>query len=107
MHNARMSDAQDATQRTQTLGNARFARSYAKINLTLDVLGKRSDGYHELATVMQTIDLYDTICLSQTREPGVQIVCSRPELNTRDNLAVRAAEAICQRSAGWGYPPGA
>ena len=33
----------------------------AKINLTLEVLGKRPDGYHELATVMQAVDLYDII----------------------------------------------
>ena len=60
MHNARMSHAQ----RAQTSGDVCFVRAYAKINLTLDVLGKRNDGYHELATVMQTVDLHDTICLS-------------------------------------------
>ena len=35
--------------------------AYAKLNLTLDVLGKRDDGYHELETVMQQITLYDEI----------------------------------------------
>ena len=48
--------------------NIHFVQSYAKINLTLDVLGKRSDGYHDLMTIMQTIDLYDTICLSTIDE---------------------------------------
>lgn len=36
-------------------------RAFAKVNLTLDVLKKRADGYHELSTVMQTIDLYDEL----------------------------------------------
>ncbi len=75
----------------------RFIQSYAKINLTLDVLGKRLDGYHELATVMQTIDLVDTLCLTATSDGRVSIICSQPELSNEDNLAVRAAQAIRQR----------
>ncbi|HCI78919.1 MAG TPA: hypothetical protein DHW02_04445, partial [Ktedonobacter sp.] len=55
-------DSQDGTLSTC------FVRSYAKINLTLDVLGKRGDGYHELATIMQAVDLYDTLCLSTIPE---------------------------------------
>ncbi len=78
-------------------GSTLFVRSYAKINLTLDVLGRRADGYHELATVMQTIDLYDTICLTVTDEPGVRVASTRPELDGDDNLAVRAAQALRQR----------
>jgi 4-diphosphocytidyl-2-C-methyl-D-erythritol kinase len=74
-----------------------FIQSYAKINLTLDVSGRRSDGYHELATVMQTIDLYDTICLIASNEDRVRVLCSRPELSNDDNLAVRAAQAVRQR----------
>ncbi len=74
-----------------------FVQSYAKINLTLDVLGKRADGYHELATVMQTIDLYDTICLLATDEDRVSITCNRPELSNSENLVVRAAQQIRQK----------
>lgn len=74
-----------------------FIQSYAKINLTLDILGKRPDGYHDLASIMQTIDLYDTICLTALPQDEVQLVCSRPELNTSDNLAVRAAQLVRQR----------
>ncbi|HLI07567.1 MAG TPA: 4-(cytidine 5'-diphospho)-2-C-methyl-D-erythritol kinase [Ktedonobacteraceae bacterium] len=71
-----------------------FIRAHAKINLTLDVLGRRADGYHELATVMQEIDLYDTLCLTASDESRVQLVCSVPELSGPANLAARAAEMV-------------
>jgi len=95
MHNARMSHAQ----RAQTSGDVCFVRAYAKINLTLDVLGQRTDGYHDLATVMQTVDLYDTICLSATEDNQVRIVCTMPELSNDDNLAARAVYLVRQRLA--------
>ncbi|HEV2473820.1 MAG TPA: hypothetical protein VGS41_14180, partial [Chthonomonadales bacterium] len=50
-------------------------QAFAKINLTLDVLSKRGDGYHSIASVMQTIDLCDTLFLSESSEPGVQLSC--------------------------------
>jgi len=74
--------------------NMFFVQSYAKINLTLDVLGRRPDGYHDLATLMQTVDLYDTICLSATTDQSVRVTCTQPELASEDNLAVRAAQAL-------------
>ena len=95
MHNARMSHAQ----RAQTSGDVCFVRAFAKINLTLDVLGQRADGYHDLATVMQTVDLYDTICLSATEDNQVRIVCTMPELSNDDNLAARAVRLVRQRLA--------
>jgi 4-diphosphocytidyl-2-C-methyl-D-erythritol kinase len=79
-------------------GEARFVRAYAKINLSLDVLGRRADGYHALATVMQTVDLYDTLCLLTTSDEQVRLVCTQPELNTADNLVVRAAELVRERT---------
>src|SRR6266700_860202 len=95
MHNARMSHAQ----RAQIPGDVCFVRAYAKINLTLDVLGRRADGYHELATVMQTVDLYDTICLTATGDRRVELVCTKPELSNEDNLAARAAHLVRERLA--------
>lgn len=74
----------------------RYIRAYAKINLTLDVLGRRSDGYHELATVMQTVDLYDTLCLTDIQDECVQMVCSNDELSNENNLAARAAHMMQQ-----------
>lgn len=73
-----------------------YVRAYAKINLTLDVLGRRPDGYHELATVMQTVDLYDTICLTATPDQHVHMVCSTADLSNADNLAARAAYLVQQ-----------
>ncbi len=95
MHNARMSHAQ----RARTSSDVCFVRAYAKINLTLDVLGRRADGYHDLATVMQTVDLYDTICLTATEDSRVQLACTKPELSNGDNLVVQAAHLVRQRLA--------
>lgn len=67
-----------------------FLRAPAKINLTLDVLGKRADGYHDLASVMQTIALYDTIALWPVSGEDVHLDCDVPALAGQDNLAVRA-----------------
>ena len=80
-----------------TQQTAYFAHAYAKINLALEVLGKRSDGYHELITIMQTIDLYDTICLTERADGDIHLTCTRPELSNSDNLAVRAAQLVRQR----------
>ena len=74
-----------------------FTRAYAKINLTLDVSGRRADGYHELVTVMQTVDLYDTLCLVESQDKQVHLRCDRPELNNAENLVVRAAQAVRTR----------
>src|SRR5205085_5260687 len=95
MHNAGMGHAQ----LVQTSGSVCFVRAYAKINLTLDVLGRRADGYHALATVMQTVDLHDTLCLTATDDNRVQVVCTRPELSNEDNLAARAAQLLRERFA--------
>ncbi len=96
-----MSYAQYTTDHTpysmHMTSKAHMVRSYAKINLTLDVLGKRADGYHELATIMQTIDLYDTICFVTTDEDRVSISCNQPELCNEGNLVVRAAQAVRER----------
>ncbi|HTK10498.1 MAG TPA: 4-(cytidine 5'-diphospho)-2-C-methyl-D-erythritol kinase [Ktedonobacteraceae bacterium] len=93
-HNAHMSHEQQVHNWT---GETYFIQSYAKINLTLDILGRRADGYHDLATVMQMIDLSDTICLTAIDEDCVRVVCSRPDLSNADNLVVRAAQAVRQR----------
>ena len=51
----------DCIQSTKDVGDFMRLRAYAKINLGLDILGKRSDGYHEVKMIMQTIQMYDLL----------------------------------------------
>ncbi len=67
-------------------------KAYAKINLTLDVTGKREDGYHTLDSVMHSVSLCDELTLSRAGSPGVRIRCSRDFLPVdMKNTAYRAA----------------
>lgn len=71
-----------------------FARAYAKINLTLDVLGRRADGYHDLASVMQTVGLADTLAFRALSDGETAFFCDVPALNGPDNLVCRAVQAL-------------
>ena len=65
----------------------------AKVNLTLEVLGRRADGYHEIATVMQTVDLADRLMLEEAE--GLELCADAPGLPTdATNLALKAAMAL-------------
>ena len=68
------------------------ALAYAKVNLSLEVLGPRSDGYHQVITVLQTVDLFDR--LSFEHGDQISVECSRPGLSGEANLAWRAASAL-------------
>ena len=69
--------------------------AYAKVNLGLDVLSRRPDGYHEVRMIMQTIDLHDTILLESRPESGITIESGNAMLpNDSGNLAYRAAEML-------------
>jgi len=69
-------------------------QSPCKVNLLLNILGKRADGFHELETVMHPIDLCDELVLRTGRQ-GVQLTCSNPELpKDSGNLVFRAATAF-------------
>ena len=90
--------------------------AFAKLNLTLDVLDRRADGYHDIKSIMQTVSLHDDVLVDLGGE-GWQVHCYRellppdadenttPELVTcglpqdRDNLAWKAAEAFYARTA--------
>ena len=67
-------------------------KAYAKINLTLEVLGRRDDGYHEVATIMQTVDLYDTVRLTPAAD--ITLSCDNPALESPNNLAYKAARLL-------------
>lgn len=67
----------------------------AKINLGLDVLRKRPDGYHEVKMIMQSIDLHDDLELEETEEEGIHLTCSVEELPADgSNLIWKAAELL-------------
>ena len=69
--------------------------AYAKINLGLDILGKREDGYHEVSMIMQTLDLKDTITITEVNKPGIHIKTNIPGLSCgEDNLAYKAAKLL-------------
>ncbi|QCS48242.1 4-(cytidine 5'-diphospho)-2-C-methyl-D-erythritol kinase [Picosynechococcus sp. PCC 11901] len=72
----------------------------AKINLYLEILGDRPDGFHELVMVMQTIGLYDRIGVRQNRSGEINLYCQHPEVPlTASNIAYRAAQLMMMRFA--------
>jgi 4-diphosphocytidyl-2-C-methyl-D-erythritol kinase len=74
----------------------------AKINLVLEVIGKRADGYHEIRSLVQTISLCDVI--SFERADVISLECTEPSLLTFENLVIQAAELLKRTS---GYEKGA
>lgn len=68
--------------------------AYAKINLTLDVLGDRPDGYHDIETVLHTIELHDSLTIREDGD-GITVRCASPEVpdDTR-NVVYRAAQLL-------------
>lgn len=79
-----------------------YLRSPAKVNLSLLVVGKRPDGYHELLTEMIMIDLYDDIMMEKVKEPGIHLrISGRPiDGNPGDNLVVRALSGFIKTVHG-------
>ena len=68
-------------------------RSSAKINLTLEVLSRRADGYHQLRSVVHSIGLWDTLYFEFGIGPGFSLRSNWPSLMTEDNLCLQAARA--------------
>jgi len=68
--------------------------SFAKINWTLEILGKRPDGYHELRTLLQTVSLSDELVF-RPAEQGIEIICDHPDVPCDEtNLVFRAARLL-------------
>lgn len=79
--------------------SALTAEAHAKINLTLDVTGRRDDGYHTLRSVFQSVTLCDRVSLSVTGEGNTLVSCDRPEVPCGESNTVRrAAEAFFART---------
>ncbi|HEY3176082.1 MAG TPA: 4-(cytidine 5'-diphospho)-2-C-methyl-D-erythritol kinase [Candidatus Polarisedimenticolia bacterium] len=89
--------------------------SFAKVNLGLKVLGCRADGYHEVRTVLQTIDLADHLSFEQAPELSMRVEGTYRVAGDESNLVMRAARALSERFPGHGarillrksIPPGA
>lgn len=67
-------------------------KAFAKINLCLDITGIHSDGYHEIDTIMQSIDLYDTIVVKPNDTGKIKVECSNASICGNYNIALHAAE---------------
>ena len=71
--------------------------AYAKINIGLNIIGKRQDGFHDIDTIMQTVSLYDEVHLEKTA--GVSIFCSDLDIPSDEtNTAYVAAEVFFKKS---------
>lgn len=73
-------------------------KANAKINLSLDILNKRADGYHEVKMIMQSIDLHDEIAIEINNDQGISIKCNNDNVPTDDrNIAYSAAKLLFDR----------
>lgn len=70
-------------------------KAYAKINLMLDIVAGRTDGYHDLFMIMQSIGLYDTITVTETKSKKITITCNIDDIPLDEkNIAYKAADAF-------------
>lgn len=77
-------------------------KAFAKINLSLDIVGKRADGYHELRSVMQTVSLCDYVTVTVTDGDGIAIKCNEPEVPTNEKNTCNKAAKLFLEAAGVG-----
>ena len=80
--------------------NSLRLRAYGKINLALDVVRKREDGYHEVRMIMQTVKVYDRIWIRRALVPGIRIRTNLPYLPTNENNLVYKAAKLLMDEAG-------
>lgn len=81
-----------------------YERAYAKLNLSLDIVAKMPDGYHDMKMVFQTIDLHDDISIRITDTPEIKLSTNvRYIPNDSTNIAVKAAAAFFAESGITGY----
>ena len=70
-------------------------RAFAKINLGLDILRKREDGYHEVRMIMQTIQMYDVLEMKKVKKPGISLSLNYPYIPSDErNLVYKAAKLL-------------
>ncbi len=72
-------------------------QAYGKINLSLDVLRLRDDGYHDVRMIMQSVRLHDSISIRRSRQPGIRLKTNLPFLPVNENnLMYRAAKLLTE-----------
>ena len=73
-------------------------KARAKINLGLDVVKRREDGYHEVKMIMQTVDIYDELTICKTEQPGIQITTNVGDIPVNeDNLIYKTAKLMLDK----------
>ena len=78
-------------------------RAHAKINLYLDVIGRREDGYHDLETIFHSIDLHDDVIIRKQGAKDITVRCEHPGVPSDfRNLAFRAAQCLSDEVGGVG-----
>ena len=69
-------------------------KAYGKINIALDILGRRPDGYHEVSMIMQSVSLADELVFEKTCEPGITLMCDKNEIAGDTNIICKAYHAL-------------
>lgn len=88
-----------ATHTSRTATTSVVLDPCAKINLSLEVIGRRSDGFHEMRSIAIGVDVRDGLRLSRSQRDNITIACEVPELAGPSNLAVKAVSLMAQRFA--------
>lgn len=79
--------------------NKIYKKATAKLNLTLNILDKREDGYHNLESVFQKINLYDEIYIEKTNTNKIDFICSIKELENKHNIIYKAYNLLKERDS--------
>ena len=74
------------------------AKSFGKINITLEIIGRFPDGYHQIVSVMQAIELCDTLSFKLSFNQHINFICDMPVIQTDDNLVLKAARLLKEYS---------
>ena len=75
-------------------------RAYAKINLGLDVLRRRGDGYHDVKMIMQTIQMYDMLEMEKSEKPGIHLTTNLSYIPVNENNLVYKAAKLLMNQYG-------
>lgn len=74
-----------------------YIKARAKINLNLEVVGKREDNYHNIKSVFQKINLYDELFIKKTQTSGIELQSNIEELNNKENIIYKAYEKLKEK----------